>query len=80
MMEHAINNKLDIYSFGRSTNGSGTHRFKKQWGSFDKQLFWNFSLPKKVNIRKMRLASEVWKRLPYLITDWLGPVIAGRVY
>lgn len=39
-MERACREGLTLFNFGRCTPGSGTHRFKLQWGSRDQQLWW----------------------------------------
>ena len=39
-MERAVDEGLSVFNFGRCTTGSGTHRFKKQWGSRDEELWW----------------------------------------
>ena len=39
-MERACNENLTLFNFGRCSEGVGTHRFKKQWGSRDEQLWW----------------------------------------
>ena len=31
---------MTLFNFGRCSEGVGTHRFKKQWGSRDEQLWW----------------------------------------
>ena len=79
-----------IFSFGRSTQGSGTHRFKSQWGTRESGLFWSHSHapeknslklgPLKIPLPGRTLLSEVWRRLPGFITRWLGPKVAGRYY
>ena len=39
-MERAIAEGLSTFNFGRCTPGSGTHRFKAQWGGRDEPLWW----------------------------------------
>jgi hypothetical protein len=39
-MERAIEKGIPVFNFGRCTPNSGSHRFKKQWGSRDVQLHW----------------------------------------
>ncbi len=39
-MERACNSGVTLFNFGRCSEGAGTHRFKKQWGSRDEQLWW----------------------------------------
>jgi serine/alanine adding enzyme len=71
-----------IFDFGRSTVGSGTHRFKTQWGTRDIQLFWDYwvrdggELPE-LNPQNPRyqLAIRVWRKLPLALTKVIGPRI-----
>ena len=74
------------FDFGRSTPGSGTHRFKKQWGSSERPCFWHYGLLKtdEPPVRntaspRLKLAVEVWKRLPLPVANRLGPMIVRRI-
>lgn len=71
------------FDFGRSTRGSGTYRFKLQWGARDEPLFW-YTIPIAPRSRSERrssagrgadLAVKVWQRLPLLVTKRVGPRI-----
>jgi serine/alanine adding enzyme len=70
------------FDFGRSTAGSGTHKFKMQWGAEEVPLYWNYwlrsgtELPR-VNPEnpKYRLAIWGWQKLPVFVTRWIGPRI-----
>jgi len=70
------------FDFGRSTRGSGTYRFKRQWGAREEQLFW-YTIPLRPESRQSRraverggdLAVKAWRRLPLAITRQLGPHI-----
>jgi FemAB-related protein (PEP-CTERM system-associated) len=78
----AIADGLARFEFGRSTRGSGTYRFKRQWGAEDHPLFWH-SLP--VGAAHHQPGSGLhpsrafltgsWRRLPLSVTRQLGPVI-----
>jgi serine/alanine adding enzyme len=72
-----------VFDFGRSSVGSGTHRFKLQWGSQEVLLYWAYWLPEgaappELNPQnpRYRLAIKVWSRLPVGVTKILGPPIA----
>lgn len=80
MIQYAVEQCGIRFSFGRSTKGSGVHRFKQQWGTTDLPLYWNFTHPQKVNLRKLRLLSYLWKLLPYPIAKTIGGWFAGKVY
>ncbi len=79
MIQYAMEQKSAVYSFGRSTAGSGTHQYKKQWGCKDLPLYWSHSHPQGKNIRQFAFLAEVWKRLPYGFCKMLGPGLAKRV-
>jgi len=74
------------FDFGRSTPGSGTFRFKKQWGTTINPLFWQ-SVQRKANQTSIiktedsryQWAILVWKRLPLRITNWVGPLLRKRM-
>jgi FemAB-related protein (PEP-CTERM system-associated) len=70
------------FHFGRSSIGSGTYRFKQQWGTQERQLNWQFYFRQPTQIHtsiaenpKYQLAAQVWKRLPLSITLLLGPYL-----
>lgn len=70
------------FDFGRSTVGSGTYDFKKQWGAQPRQLFWQHlrvggavGTTLSRDDAKSRFAVEVWRRLPVGATGVLGPMI-----
>lgn len=80
MIRWSIENEMSIFSFGRSTKGSTTHRFKMQWDTCEKTLFFNYSEQRKMDIKKARIFSKMWQLLPYSVANILGPSIAARIY
>jgi FemAB-related protein (PEP-CTERM system-associated) len=66
------------FDFGRSTRGSGTYRFKRQWGAEEEPLFW-YSIPVENPGRTRSLDAskstfvQVWRHLPLGLTRRLGP-------
>jgi serine/alanine adding enzyme len=71
-----------LFDFGRSSVGSGTHRFKKQWGSREVPLHWVYWVPDgaalpELNVENPRyqLAIRIWQKLPVPITKLVGPSI-----
>ncbi len=71
-----------IFDFGRSTVGSGPHRFKLQWSSQEVQLNWDYWLPKGIDLPelnpqnpKFRMAIWLWQKLPLGLTNRIGPRI-----
>jgi hypothetical protein len=71
---------------GRSTEGSGPHRFKAQWGAVPTRLRWEYVLAEGEELPglhpdnpRFRLAVRVWQRLPLALTRWLGPPIVRHL-
>jgi FemAB-related protein (PEP-CTERM system-associated) len=72
---------LDRFEFGRSTRGSGTYRFKRQWGAEEQPLFWYQVATGSDSTRRPRFPgglnflTDSWRRLPLGLTRQLGPRI-----
>lgn len=80
VLTHACEQRCVRFDFGRCTQDSATHRFKKQWGAKPAQLRWHYWMrdggePPRLNPDnpKFRLAVSVWKRLPVWLTRLIGP-------
>lgn len=74
------------FDFGRSTPDSGPWRFKKQWGTRELPLHWEYilldgqELPGlSVNNPKFQLAIAAWKKLPVGVANVLGPKIVRGI-
>ena len=84
-MEEAIRRGARTFNFGRCSPGSGTHRFKLQWGGKDHSLPWAQWSPGAVTAtptptgRKYQLATAIWQRLPLAATNRLGPMISRNL-
>jgi len=72
------------FHFGRSSAGSGQHKFKKQWGAVEAPLVWLHYVqdsvrPKNDNPAAVRerfgLAQRVWTKLPLGLSQRLGPYV-----
>jgi FemAB-related protein (PEP-CTERM system-associated) len=75
-----------FFDFGRSSNDSGTFRFKKQWGAQPLQHYWQYwladggELPAlKPDSPKFRLLIACWRRLPVFVTRLIGPPIVRNL-
>jgi FemAB-related protein (PEP-CTERM system-associated) len=81
-MEESIRRRATTFNFGRCSPGSGTHRFKMQWGAEEHPLPWAQWSPGGVastpspDSAKFRLATNVWSRLPLRIANTIGPRIS----
>ena len=82
-LKYSADNGFTCFDFGRSTEGEGTYKFKKQWGARPSPLVWyeytksrikndqSFSLKL---IKRTSMAS-IWKRLPLNFVNIVGPYI-----
>ncbi len=86
ILEDAIEAGVSSFDFGRSSAGTGTFRFKKQWGATPVPLAWrrvdrSGSRPEPPAARSPadRLLIAVWRRLPLALANRLGPLVRGRL-
>lgn len=86
VLKFAIQQNYSQFDFGRSSKNAGTYRFKQQWGAKPKQLYWHYWLgnsaaPPSLNPSnpKLALIIKVWKRLPVVLANLLGPVIVKNL-
>jgi hypothetical protein len=80
-MKFSADNGYEVFDFGRSTEGEGTYRFKKQWGAMPRPLTWYGSIdnknlkieesPTDTNNREKLVA--IWQRLPLRVANLVGP-------
>jgi len=71
-IKRAVKDNKAIFDFGRSSYGGNTYRFKAQWGA--KPVKIDIVTSKNDNVyKKYEFASKVWKHLPNVITDFIGP-------
>jgi FemAB-related protein (PEP-CTERM system-associated) len=69
------------FDFGRSTEGEGTYRFKKQWGALPIPLTWyslhknghKRDIPKEKKIDTRTIVASTWKKLPFPVASFIGP-------
>jgi FemAB-related protein (PEP-CTERM system-associated) len=85
-LKYAIVTKHNQFDFGRSTVGSGTYLFKKQWGALPKPLFWHYWLRNETSLPllnpsnpRFRLMINIWKTLPLFVSNRLGPAIVKNL-
>jgi FemAB-related protein (PEP-CTERM system-associated) len=82
-MQRACTEGVRVFNFGRCTPGSGTHRFKRQWGGRDEVLWWyGFSPRTSHDLRTpspdqggFALAARIWQRVPLKVANAFGPRI-----
>jgi len=84
-IERAIDEGLGVFNFGRCTPGSGTHRFKQQWGTRDEPLWWYSSGARtgattpSPDDATYAWGPRLWKRLPTALTTAIGPRIVRYI-
>jgi len=74
------------FDFGRSSRGSGTYNFKKQWGAVEQPLTWEMwgqqghrGGPIESSDAKYTAVARAWKHLPVAITRVCGPMLRGQI-
>src|SRR5262245_6599476 len=85
-LEYACREGFTTFDFGRSTPGSGTFRFKEQWGARPVPLYWyRWSRDGRPdpdvspqNSKYARLI-RAWKTLPVPLARLLGPLIVRNI-
>lgn len=83
-MERAAAERLTAFNFGRCTPGTGTHRFKQQWGSRDEPLFWyqhaeGVAATPSPDDAAYAWGPRLWKHLPVPVANALGPRIVRYI-
>jgi len=73
--------------FGRSPEGSGTHRFKRGWGALERPLYWTrierdgavSHAASSGDSTLLQTLGRVWRRLPPTMCDRWGPALRRRI-
>ncbi|HEU5219814.1 MAG TPA: FemAB family XrtA/PEP-CTERM system-associated protein [Gemmatimonadales bacterium] len=85
-MQRAIAEGAAEFNFGRCSPDSGTHRFKRQWGSRDVPLYWyqqskdgGAAATPSPDQGAWSMGPRVWKRLPLPLANLLGPRIVRGI-
>jgi len=84
-IERVATQGVRLFNFGRCTPGGGTHQFKQQWGSRDVPLPWYQPLAGRrvatpsPHERAFSWGPAVWKRLPLVLANALGPSIVRMI-
>ena len=86
MLRFCIDQRLQVFDFGRSTPNEGTFHFKKQWGAEPHELVWEYwTAPGRpvpnLNPKnpKFDLAIRLWQRLPVPVASTIGPFIVRNI-
>jgi serine/alanine adding enzyme len=84
-MERAIAEGVALFNFGRCSPGAGTHKFKRQWGSRDEQLYWyqhaqgGASGTPSPDDGAYAWGPRIWRKLPLPVATALGPWIVRSI-
>lgn len=86
MLAFAAESGCGVFDFGRSTRGSGTYGFKKEWGAREVPLHWHYLMPPGREVPELRpdsgryrLMVACWKKLPVCVAKALGPRIISKL-
>lgn len=85
LLQRAIQRHQQMFDFGRSSEGSGTYRFKKQWGARPEPSCWQYYVRRGAigDVRpenaKYQRAIRIWQRLPVRLANLLGPRIVRGI-
>lgn len=85
-LQRAIERGSAIFDFGRSTEDSGTYRFKRQWSAEPVRMYWHYWLANGTVLPRLNpdnpkfaLAIAAWQRLPLWLATALGPHIVRNL-
>ncbi|MGN6543836.1 MAG: FemAB family XrtA/PEP-CTERM system-associated protein [Aureliella sp.] len=85
LLARAIERGSHTFDFGRSSEGSGTYKFKAQWGAVPHPATWQYYV-RKGSAEDMRpdaggkkLLVRMWQKLPVPISRTLGPSIVRGI-
>lgn len=86
VLQSAIRAGCTTFDFGRSTPGTGTYRFKAQWGAEPQQLHWHYLLQHDNELPqlnpqnpKFALATRLWSHLPVRVANLIGPLVVRHL-
>jgi len=80
-LKYSADNGYAFFDFGRSSEGEGTYKFKKQWGAKPTPLVWYDSIekqktkpePSQTGTGKRERVAAMWQNLPLGAANVIGP-------
>ncbi len=85
LLGRAIERGSRVFDFGRSSQESGTYKFKEQWGAVPEPANWQYYV-RKGSANDMRADAEgkqrlvkIWQKLPVWFTRLAGPGIVRGI-
>lgn len=85
LIDRAIERGATRFDFGRSSEGSGPYKFKKQWGAQPEPTPWQVVLldgsldDARPDHPRNRKRIEQWQKLPVWVTKAIGPTIVRGI-
>lgn len=85
VLKRTVERGQKAFDFGRSTPGSGTYKFKEQWGAEAFPAVWQYASRQgrvsdmRPNSGKYDRVIAVWKKLPVWLTQLIGPEIVRGI-
>jgi len=86
LMRTAVERGYSVFDFGRSKVGTGPYSFKKNWGFEPTPIIHDYYLPDGGEISeinplnpKYRLFIALWRRLPLVLANRLGPMVIRSI-
>ena len=85
LLKRAMERGSEVFDFGRTTVGSGTHKFKKQWGATEVGCVWQYHVLRgkiggmRPDNPSMQRRIELWKKMPVWATRVIGPSIVKGI-
>jgi FemAB-related protein (PEP-CTERM system-associated) len=83
LMCHAQKKGCHYFDFGRSKIDSGSYRYKKHWGMDIKPMCYQYYLVKSAqlpalsaNNPKFKMLIKLWQKLPLVVSQQIGPMLA----
>jgi len=83
---YACEKGFRYFDFGRSIKDSSNHEFKRRWGADTQQLYYYYYLKKTEKLphlspsnSKYERLSKIWRRLPLIVANGLGPTIRRNI-
>lgn len=86
LIEKGIKEGFRKIDLGRCTPGGGTYEFKRHWNPVERPLHWYYWPAGDDSVNRLRsdspkfkFATSVWKRLPLVIANGLGPRLVRSI-
>lgn len=85
LLKRAVERGAGVFDFGRSTVGSGTERFKAQWGAEASPAVWQCYHRRRrpADLRKesaaFALLARAWRLMPLRLAELVGPAIVRGI-